>query len=64
MFVVRSPQNEVKLVLHKHMSSCYVDAELATIILINLLSELILRKGNEFTEGKLCRMHFMLLLYE
>jgi len=64
MFVGRSPQNEVELVLHKHMSSCYMDAELAAIILINLLSELILLKGNEFTDGERCRMHFMLLLYE
>lgn len=42
MLVSHSHQNEVELVLHKHTSSCYMDAELAAIILIYLLSELTL----------------------
>ena len=41
MLVGHSHQNEVELVLHKHTCSCYMDAELAAIILIYLLSELI-----------------------
>ncbi|MCP1628314.1 hypothetical protein J2T25_001226 [Citrobacter amalonaticus] len=42
MLVGHSYQNEVELVLHKHTSSCYMDAELAAIIFIYLLSELTL----------------------
>lgn len=34
MLVGHSYQNEVELVLHKHTSSCYMDAELAAIIFI------------------------------
>lgn len=34
MLVGHSHQNEVELVLHKHTSSCYMDAELAVIIFI------------------------------
>jgi len=60
MLVSHSHQNEVELALHKHTSSCYMDAELAAIILIYLLSELTLLTGNEFTDGEPCRMHFIL----
>lgn len=56
MLVSNSHQNEVELALHKHKSSCYMDAELAAIILIYFLSELTLLTGN----GEPCRMHFML----
>ncbi len=64
MLVSNSHQNEVELVLHKHTSSCYMDAELAAIILIYLLSELTLLTGNELTDGEPCRMHFMLQWHE
>lgn len=37
-----------------------MDAELAAIILIYLLSELTLLTGNELTDGEPCRMHFIL----
>lgn len=60
ILVGHSHQNEVELVLHKHMCSCYMDAELAAIILIYLLSELTLLTGNELTDSEPCRMHFML----
>ena len=60
MLVGHSHQNEVELVLHKHTCSCYMDTELAAIILIYLLSELTLLTGNELTDGEPCRMHFML----
>ena len=60
MLVSHSHQNEVELVLHKHTSSCYMDAELAAIILIYLLSELTLLTGNELTDGEPCRKHFIL----
>lgn len=60
MLVGHSHQNEVELVLHKHTCSCYMDAELAAIILIYLLSELTRLTGNELTNGEPCRMHFML----
>lgn len=60
MLMGHSHQNGVELVLHKHTSSCYIDAELAAIILINLLSELTLLTGNELTDGEPCRVHFML----
>ncbi len=60
MLVGHSHQNEVELVLHKHTSSCYMDAELAAIILICLLSEPTQLTGNEFIDGEPCRMHFML----
>lgn len=60
MLVSHSHQNEVELALHKHKSSSYMDAELAAIILIYLLSELTLLTGNELTDGEPCRMHFML----
>lgn len=60
MLVGHSYQNEVELILHKHTSSCYMDAELAAIIFIYLLSELTLLRGNELTESEPCRMHFML----
>ncbi|KGT95633.1 hypothetical protein NG99_02550 [Erwinia typographi] len=64
MLVSHSHQNEVELVLHKPTSSCYMDAELAAIILIYLLSELTLLTGNELTDGEPCRMHFMLQWHE
>ena len=38
MLVGHSYQNEVELVLHKHTHNCYMDAELAPIILICLPS--------------------------
>lgn len=60
MLVGHSHQNEVELVLHKHTCSCYMDAELAAIILIYLLSELTLLTGNELTDSEPCKMHFML----
>lgn len=60
MLVGHSHQNEVELVLHKHTCSCYMDAELAAIILIYLLSELTLLTGNELTDGEPCKIHFML----
>lgn len=50
MLVGHSHQNEVELVLHKHTCSCYIDAELAAIILIYLLSELTLLTGNKLTD--------------
>lgn len=64
MLVGHSYQNEVELVLHKHTGSCYMDAEPAAIIFIYLLSELTLLTGNELTDGKPCRMHFMLQSHE
>lgn len=51
LLVGHSNQNEVELVLHKHTCSCYMDAELAAIILIYLLSELTLLTGNELTDS-------------
>jgi hypothetical protein len=60
LLVGHSNQNEVELVLHKHTCSCYMDAELAAIILIYLLSELTLLTGNELTDSEPCRMHFIL----
>jgi len=60
MLVGQPHQNEVELVLHKHTCSFYMDAELAAIILIYLLSELTLLTGNELTDGEPCRKHFKL----
>lgn len=60
MLVGYPHQNEVELVLYKHTCSCYIDAELAAIILIYLLSELTLLTGNKLTDGEPCRMHFIL----
>lgn len=60
MLVGHSHQNEDELVLHKHTCSCYMDAELAAITLIYLLSELTLLTGNGLTNGESCIMHFML----
>ena len=60
MLVSHSHQNEVELVLHKHTSSCYMDAELAVIILVYLLSKPTLQTGNEVTDGEPCRIHFYL----
>ncbi|MHM48366.1 hypothetical protein EE487_03085 [Salmonella enterica] len=60
MLVGQPHQNEVELVLHKRTCSFYMDAELAAIILIYLLSELTLLTGNELTDGEPCRKHFKL----
>lgn len=59
MLVGHSHLNEVELVLYKHTCCCYMNAELAAIIHIYLLSELTLLTGNELTDGEPCRMHFM-----
>ncbi len=60
MLVGHSHQNEVELVLLKHTTSCYMNAELAAIILIYLLSELTLLTGNDLTYREPCKRHFML----
>lgn len=60
MLVDHVHKNEVELVLHKHMSNCYMGAELVAIIRIYLLSELSQLAGNEFTGGKWCKMHLII----